>query len=109
MPTDTATTMRGWPQIFVLYTMLLHYQPSPVTRLHRAVAMRYARGPEAALAELDQVGEALAGYHLFHATRAELLRTVGQPDAAREADQRALALTANPAEAEILRERLRWH
>jgi RNA polymerase sigma-70 factor (ECF subfamily) len=97
-----------WPQIFVLYTMLLHLQPSPVTRLHRAVAMRFARGPEAALGELDEVGEALAGYHLYHATRAELLRATGQPEAARDADARALALTANPAEVEILRERLQW-
>jgi RNA polymerase sigma-70 factor (ECF subfamily) len=88
--------------------MLLHRQPSPVTRLHRAVAMRYAKSPEAGLAELDEVSEALAGYHLYHATRAELLRATGQRDAAREADARALALTANPAEVEILRERLRW-
>jgi RNA polymerase sigma-70 factor (ECF subfamily) len=97
-----------WPQIFVLYTMLLHRQPSPVTRLHRAVAMRYARGPEAALAELDEIGDALCGYHLYHATRAELLRATGQAEAARAADARALALTANPAEVQILRERLRW-
>jgi RNA polymerase sigma factor (sigma-70 family) len=97
-----------WPQIFVLYTMLLHLQPSPVTRLHRAVAMRYARGPAAALAELGELAGALAGYHLFHATRAELLRATGQPDAAREADARALELTANPAEVELLRERLQW-
>ncbi|GAA4445329.1 RNA polymerase sigma factor [Phytohabitans houttuyneae] len=97
-----------WPQILVLYTILLCVQPSPVTRLHRAVALRYADGPAAALAELDQLEDALDGYHLYHATRGELLRATGDPDAARAADERALALAANPAEIDLLRERLRW-
>jgi RNA polymerase sigma factor (sigma-70 family) len=97
-----------WPQILILYTMLLGVQPSPVTRLHRAIALRYARGPHAALAELDRLGDALDGYHLYHATRAELLRATGEPDAARTADQRALALAANPAEVDLLRQRLQW-
>ncbi|HZA81867.1 MAG TPA: sigma-70 family RNA polymerase sigma factor, partial [Actinomycetes bacterium] len=42
-----------WEQIVLLYDMLLHLAPSPVARLHRAVALRYIAGPEAALAELD--------------------------------------------------------
>jgi RNA polymerase sigma factor (sigma-70 family) len=97
-----------WLQILVLYTMLLRLQPSPVTRLHRAVAVRYVHGPEAALAELDQLAGALDGYHLYHATRAELLRGTGAPQAARPADERALALAANPAEIDLLRQRLQW-
>jgi RNA polymerase sigma-70 factor (ECF subfamily) len=97
-----------WPQILVLYTMLLRLQPSPVTRLHRAVALRYTHGPEAALEELDRLREALDGYHLYHATRAELLRAAGRPGPARAADERALALAANPAEIDLLRHRLRW-
>ena len=39
-----------WTQIVVLYDMLLYLAPSPVTRLHRAVALRYVTGPAAALA-----------------------------------------------------------
>jgi predicted RNA polymerase sigma factor len=39
--------------MYVLYTMLLGLQPSPITRLHRAIALRYTDGPEPALAELD--------------------------------------------------------
>jgi RNA polymerase sigma factor (sigma-70 family) len=97
-----------WPQIFVLYTMLLGVQPSPVTRLHRAVAVRYIDGPEAALAELDELAETLDGYHLYHATRAEFLRAIGKPDVARAADEQALTLTANPAELNLLRQRLQW-
>jgi len=75
--------------------MLLGLQPSPVTRLNRAIALRYADSPQAALAELDRLADALDGYHLYHATCAELLRAVGQPEAARAADERALALAAN--------------
>jgi RNA polymerase sigma-70 factor (ECF subfamily) len=97
-----------WTQIVVLYDMLLHLAPSPVTRLHRAIALRYVTGPAAALREVDALGGDLSGYHLFHATRAELLRNLGHPGQARAADERALALTANPAEQSLLRQRLTW-
>ncbi len=30
-----------WEQIVLLYDMLLHLSPSPVTRMHRAIAVRY--------------------------------------------------------------------
>ncbi len=97
-----------WQQIVLLYTMLDGIAPSPVTRLHRAVALRYVLGPSAALAEVDSLAAVLDGYHLFHATRAELLRDVGRNDEARLADQRALQLTDNPAEQAILERRLAW-
>ena len=97
-----------WTQIAVLYDMLLHLAPSPVTRLHRAIALRYVIGPAAALSEVDALRAALDDYHLFHATRAELLRDLGDADQARAADERAIALTANPAERSLLRQRLNW-
>ena len=56
-----------------------------------------------ALAEVDQLTERLADYHLLHATRAELLTQLGDPAGARLANERALALTSNPAEQELLR------
>ena len=88
--------------------MLLHLAPSPVTRLHRAIALRYVTGPAAALREVDALAGTLSGYHLFHATRAELLRDLGRAGQAQEADERALTLTANPAERSLLRQRLNW-
>ncbi|MFC4059036.1 RNA polymerase sigma factor [Planomonospora corallina] len=105
-----AETFAGtdWRQITVLYDMLLALAPSPVTRLHRAVAVRYAAGPGAALAELERLGGALERYPLFHATRAELLRALGRHAEARTSDARALELTANPAQQALLEERLRW-
>lgn len=88
--------------------MLLHLAPSPVTRLHRAIALRYLAGPAAALQEVDALAQDLNDYHLFHATRAELRRELEQGDQARAADEHALTLTANPAERSLLRQRLRW-
>ncbi|MGP3980938.1 DUF6596 domain-containing protein [Streptomyces sp. KR80] len=97
-----------WEQIVLLYDMLLHLAPSPVIRLHRAIALRYTSGPQAALTEVDRLAAELDRYHLYHATRADLLRELGQPDQARAADRLALELTANPAEQAVLQERISW-
>jgi RNA polymerase sigma factor (sigma-70 family) len=97
-----------WEQIVLLYDMLLHLAPSPITRLHRAVAVRYTAGPSAAMAELDALAGPLDGHHLYHATRAELLRALGRDEPARAADRRALELTANPAERALLHRRITW-
>ena len=97
-----------WEQIVLLYDMLLHLAPSPVTRLHRTIALRYTAGPRAAMTELDTLAGALDRYHLYHATRADLLRELGHPDQARAADRLALELTANPAEQAVLQQRLTW-
>jgi RNA polymerase sigma factor (sigma-70 family) len=97
-----------WEQIVLLYDMLLALAPSRVTRLHRAIAVRYISGPRAAMAELDTLAGVLDRYHLYHATRAELLRELGHPDQARAADRLALELTANPAEQAVLQQRITW-
>jgi RNA polymerase sigma-70 factor (ECF subfamily) len=95
-----------WLQILLLYDALLRRSPSPVSRLNRAIALRYVRGPAEALAEVESVSATLAGYHLYHATRAELLRDLGRREEARHADTTALALTTNPAERALLEQRL---
>ncbi len=95
-----------WAQIVVLYDVLLVCQPSPVTRLHRAIAVKYAHGLRQALDELDDLEEALDRYPLFHATKAQLLREADHPEEAKSADERALELTHNPAQQDLLQERL---
>jgi RNA polymerase sigma-70 factor (ECF subfamily) len=95
-----------WPQILLLYDMLLHLQPSPVTRLHRAIAVHHATGAQQALEELDTLAGELDGHHLLHATRAEVLRALGRDEEAREADRRALELATNPAQLALLEQRL---
>jgi len=94
------------PQIMLLYDALLAYLPSPVVALHRAIARSQVTGPVDALADLDALGGPLDSYHLFHATRAHLLREVGRLAEARRADEQALGLTANPAERALLEQRL---
>ena len=95
-----------WPEILRSYDALLELGDSPVVRLNRAIAVWHVEGPGIALAEVDELAEALDGYHLFHATRAELLRALGRTADARAADGRALELTGNPAERALLTKRL---
>ena len=85
-----------WLQILLLYDALLAHTPSPVIRLHRAVAVGQVQGAQAALDELDDLADVLDGYHLLHATRAELLRQLGRPVQARRADEHALAPDRQP-------------
>ena len=95
-----------WHQIRLLYDRLQGMTPSPVVRLNRAVATRYVCGPDAALAEVEPLAAVLDDYRLFHAVRAELLTAVGRAADARAANERALALAANPAERELIARRL---
>lgn len=95
-----------WHQIRLLYDRLDLLAPSPVVRLNRAVATRFAIGPEAALAEVEPLAADLDSYRLFHAVRADLLTALGRQDEARSANERALALAANPAERELLTRRV---
>ena len=95
-----------WDEIVALYDRLYAMQPSPVVALNRALALAEQRGPAAGLAAMDPLGDRLAGYHLFHAARGELLRRLDRGAEALEADRRALVLTDNPAEQRLLQERI---
>jgi predicted RNA polymerase sigma factor len=95
-----------WAQIRLLYDRLQAMTPSPVVLLNRAVATRFAVGPDAALAEVTPLAAELDDYRLFHAVRGELFAALGRQQEARAANQRALALAANPAERELIGRRL---
>ena len=95
-----------WLQISLLYEELARHDPSPVVRLNHVVAHAQVVGPVDALARLETLAGPLAEYHLFHATRAELLTAVGRDDEAAAANRRALELTANDAERRLLATRL---
>ncbi|HEY4866082.1 MAG TPA: RNA polymerase sigma factor [Candidatus Dormibacteraeota bacterium] len=89
-----------WWQILQLYNQLVSLAPSPVVALNRAVAVAEVEGPDAALTVVD--GLDLAGYHLFHAIRADLLRRLGRRAEAALAYEEAIALTANATERAFL-------
>jgi len=99
-PTAAAT---DWGQILRLYDQLAALAPTPVVALNRAVAVAEVHGPAAALADVDALD--LDGYHLFHATRADLLRRLGRPTEAAAAYDAALALVGNGAERRFLEQR----
>ncbi len=94
-----------WTQIVLLYDRLLALDPSPIVRLNRAVAVAECDGPALAIREVDRLGDVLDEYHAFHAVRADLLRRLARPAEACAAYDRALSLSANPAERAYLSRR----
>lgn len=60
-----------WSQVVALYDQLIRLDPSPIVALNRAVAVAELDGPEVALAMVDRLEHTLAGYHAYHATRAD--------------------------------------
>jgi len=95
-----------WAQILLLYSSLLVFWPTPVVRLNRAIALRHVAGAEAALTELQGLAVELKDYHLYHSTRAQLLRELGRESEVPAALNRALELTDNPAERALLQRRM---
>lgn len=104
---DAATADEtDWLQVLTLYDVLLAYDPSPIVRLNRVVALAQVDPSEAALSELDAIADQLAGFHLWHAVRAHVLRGLGHERQAEAEDIRALELTANRAEQRVIMARL---
>ncbi|AEU34498.1 RNA polymerase sigma factor [Granulicella mallensis] len=98
-----------WERIVLLYDALLQIRPSPIVGLNRAVAVGMAQGPTAGLATLDALDPdpALTGYHLLPSVRGDLLLKLGRFSEAREEIQRAIAMTENRREQELLSEKLK--
>jgi RNA polymerase sigma-70 factor (ECF subfamily) len=95
--TDAPTAAHtDWSQVVALYDQLAQIDPSPVVALNRAVAVAELDGPEVALALVDPLP--LAGYHAWHATRADLLRRLGRSAEAKRAYDAAIEATGNAAE-----------
>ena len=97
-----------WAEIVGLYDLLVQLWPSPVVALNRAVAVGFASGAAAGLAELDALTSEpqLASYPYLPAARAEQLRRLGRYTEARQAYTEALFLTENSVERAFLENRL---
>ncbi|MDJ0356662.1 sigma-70 family RNA polymerase sigma factor [Paenarthrobacter sp. PH39-S1] len=87
-----------WSQVVALYDQLASLDPSPIIALNRAVAVAEIHGPEVALAIVDRLEEKLAGYHAYHATRADMLRRLGRSQESCAAYDHAIELAGNTAE-----------
>jgi RNA polymerase sigma-70 factor (ECF subfamily) len=94
-----------WSQVLALYDQLVRLDPSPIIALNRAIAVAELDGPEVALAAVDRLELTLAGYHAYHATRADLLRRLGRGQESRAAYDRAIELAGNTAETAYLTRR----
>jgi RNA polymerase sigma-70 factor (ECF subfamily) len=94
-----------WSQVVTLYDQLVRLDPSPIIALNRAIAIGELDGPEVALATVDRLEDTLAGYHAYHATRAELLRRLGRSQESRAAYDKAIQLAGNTAETAYLTRR----
>jgi RNA polymerase sigma-70 factor (ECF subfamily) len=108
-PTADAT---DWTEIVGLYDVLVRADASPVVQLNRAVAIAMrdedTDGATAGVALIDQLLEAgvLADYRFAHSARGELCRRAGRLDDARESFARALSLTTQGPERQLLLARL---
>lgn len=98
----------NWARIVRLYNALYQQQPSPVIALNRAVAVAMRDSPTVGLEMLEALmgQRSMAGYHLFHAARADLQRRSGHTEDARQSYQRALALVSQGPERRFLERRL---
>lgn len=72
-----ASDATDWRTIVACYTELLHITDSPVVALNRAVAIALAGRPAQAAQILNQLQDALAGYHAFHAARGDVAMHLG--------------------------------
>jgi RNA polymerase sigma-70 factor (ECF subfamily) len=95
-----------WPQIAALFAELERQHPTPVVALNHAVAIAMAEGPAAGLPRIDALESELAGYHLWHAARADLLRRLGKTREAAAAYRAALEHVGSEPERRFLERRL---
>lgn len=95
-----------WQEIDALYAVLEKLQPSPVVTLNRAVAVAKLRGPAAALAMIEPLGEKLQGYFHFFGAKGAWLHELGRTEEARVAFDKAIALAHTPAQAAHIRQHL---
>jgi RNA polymerase sigma-70 factor (ECF subfamily) len=96
----------NWAEIALLYRELARTSDNPVYELNRIVALSYVEGPNAALALLQPIAQALVHYQPFHAVQADLLARTGQTDAARIAYRTAIRLSQSDAEKLFLAEKI---
>ena len=87
-----------WQQNLLLHDRLAGVTPSPVVQLNRIVALAETGALDRARRALEPLGATLDTYQPYHAARAELAHRAGDPDAARTAYDRAIALASGPAD-----------
>lgn len=97
----------NWKSIVELYTALHSCTPNNVIALNRCVAISYAYGAGAALAQIEQLDlTELDSYQPYHAAIADIHRRAGNLSRASSAYQRAIELSGNKLEHQFLTQQL---
>lgn len=89
-----------WNRLLALHDRLMQVSPSDAVALGRACAVAEVHGPETALESVERLG---LDNHLFHATRAELLRRLDRTEEADRAWSAAVARVRSATEHQRLR------
>ena len=90
----------------LVYEQLIRTSPTVGTLTGCAAAVGEAKGPEAGLAVLDGIDvKAVSGYQPYWAVRAHLLQRLRKTTEAKDAYNRAIGLTEDPAAKEFLLQR----
>lgn len=98
-----ATGRTDWESIALLYEGLLRCAPTIGATVGYAAALGELRGPEAGLTALEAIpADVIKTYQPYWALRAHLLKAVGRGDSAKEAYDRAMALSEDAAVREFL-------
>jgi RNA polymerase sigma-70 factor (ECF subfamily) len=101
-----ASGVTDWHALRTLYAALIGIAPTLGARVAHAAAIGRIDGPAAGLAALDAiVDDALQRFQPAWATRAHLLASAGRADEARQAYDRAIALTTEIAARRYLEDR----
>lgn len=97
-----------WRAIVARYDALAMLADSPFVALNRAIARGMAFGPQQGLDDLAllEASGRLDGYHLLPAAQADLLRRLGETDAAAARYRDAIALAPTAPERRFLERRL---
>lgn len=97
-----------WVSLLSYYDGLSEVAPSPVVAINRAIALSMVEGADAALEALHGLeGEKAVGRYLpYHMTIGDLELKRGRRQAAREAFQRALALSMSTQERRLVEAKL---
>lgn len=99
------TGQTDWGAITGLYQALLRVAPTIGARVAHAAALAEVAGPQAALDDLASLSHAdVAAYQPYWAVMGRLWARLGQVQPARQAYQRAIGLTEDPAVRQFLLE-----
>ncbi len=94
-----------WPIIEKIYSLLLRIKPGPIVALNHAIALSYAKSPEAGLHALNKIS-GLFNHYLYHATKGDLLLQTCHHAQALACYQKALELTSSGVEKKLLMQKM---